>query len=537
MRVPGFLRISKRYREDASYVYPSAIAAILIFFVIILDILLGMQPLIEKRIIAFIIGIGGSLYILLQILLVAPYLQKFRSYYIWTNAVISSFGLSALAFVLDGSHRIFYGLLLILTVTSISIIAGRGPTYLLIGLSGIAYVLIQCNDLSGLLDWAIHIFPIIASIVITETILRLRQATENHIHSLETINTLSQQINSSLETDQVLSLLNAALQKALTADSYYVGLAENGTIRLDLFYDDGEYFTDVEVPIDNTLAGWVIKNQAPLFLPDLREGTEIANIHRTVIGKNKTSQSWVGVPMRTAHINGLLAVSSYKPNAFSHTDMELLSNMAQHAALALDNTVHHQQVEEQSRLDSLTGTYNHRYFLEALEELTETVQIENKVISLIMLDIDHFKRYNDSFGHQVGDLVLIKLCEAIRHNIKKGDIVGRWGGEEFVIALPGARGDEAYQVAKRIQRTMQNLVLSHPKHEKIPAPTVSQGISVFPDETDEIDRFIYLADQRLYKAKERGRDQIEPDPSHWENIQSAKKNSRRLKTTLGIFRP
>jgi diguanylate cyclase (GGDEF)-like protein len=250
---------------------------------------------------------------------------------------------------------------------------------------------------------------------------------------------------------------------------------------------------------------------------------EIADFQRTVIGKNKFSQSWIGVPLRSAHISGLLAAGSYKTNAFTHTDMELLANMAQHAALALDNTVHHKEVEKQSRLDSLTGTYNHRYFLKALQDLVDEAQIGKQVISLIMLDIDFFKRYNDSFGHQVGDLVLTKLCETIQQNIKKGDFVGRWGGEEFAIALPGARGDEAYQVAMRIQKTMQDLVLNHPKHEEIPAPTVSQGVSVFPDEADGLDRFVYLADQRLYKAKERGRNQIEPDLSHWDKVHSAKR--------------
>lgn len=523
MKPSGESRKGKRYQDVSGYVYPSSIAAIIIFLVIILDILFGNQPPVEKRLITLSIGIGGSLYVLLQTVLIAPRLQTYRKLYIWVNSVISGFGLSLLALALGEAHHTFYSILLILTVISISIISGRGPTYLLIILSGIAYILIHQNSLSGFLDWAIHVLPVIASTVITETILRLRKVTEDHIHSLETINTFSQQINSSLETNQVLSLLNAALQKALTADSYYVGLVDNGAIRLDLFYDEGEYFSNVEVPVENTLAGWVIRNQSTLFLPDLRAGIEIADIHRTIIGRNKASLSWIGVPMRTAHINGLLAVSSYKANAFSHTDMELLSNMAQHAALALDNTVHHKQVEQQSRLDSLTGTYNHRYFLKALQELIDNAHLQKKVISLIMLDIDFFKRYNDSFGHQVGDLVLTKLCETIQQNIKKGDFVGRWGGEEFVIALPGAKGDEAHQVAKRVQKNMQELVLSHPKYEKIPAPTVSQGISVFPDEADEISRFIYLADQRLYKAKERGRNQIEPDLSHWDSIQSAKK--------------
>lgn len=523
MKSPVFFRKNVKYQEDASYVYPSSIAAIIFFLIIILDVLIGNQSPGEKRLITFTLGLGGGLYVFFQSILIAPRLQKYRRLYIWVNAVISGIGLSVLALTLDEIHHTLYSILLILTVTSISILSGRGPTYLLIALSGITYIVAHKQGLSGFLDWSIHLAPIIASVVITETILRLRQTTENQIHRLETINTFSQQINSSLEMSQVLSLLNAALQKALTADSYYVGLADNGAIRLDLFYDDGEYFSDVEIPMDDTLAGWVIRNQETLFLPDLSHGTEIADIQKYVIGKNKSSFSWIGVPLRTAHINGLLAVSSYKANTFSHTDMELLSNLAQHAALALDNTVHHKQVEKQSRLDSLTGTYNHRYFLKALQELIDDAHIERKVISLIMLDIDFFKRYNDSFGHQVGDLVLTKLCETIQRNIKRGDFVGRWGGEEFVIALPGAKGSEAHQVAKRIQKTMQELVLSHPKHEKIPAPTVSQGISVFPDEAGEIDRFIYLADQRLYKAKERGRNQIEPDPSHWDSIQSAKK--------------
>jgi diguanylate cyclase (GGDEF)-like protein len=524
MKLRDFFKKNAGYYEDAGYVYPSAFASILVFLTIILEVLFGNQPSVENRSITLWIGIGGSAYVFLQSMLIAPRLQKYREVYIWTNAAVSGLGLSLLALTLDEAHHTLYSLLLVLAVTSISILSGRGPTYLLISLSGIAFILVHQSTITGFLNWSIHLLPVIASIVITETILRLRKATQDHIRSLETINTLSQQINSSLETEQVLTLLNAALQKAVAADSYYVGLENNGSIRLDLFYDDGEYFTDVEIPMDNTLAGWVIKNQATLFLPDLREGTGILDMDQTMIGKNRTSLSWIGVPMRTAHINGMLAVSSYKANAFVHTDMEMLSNMAQHAALALDNTVHHKQVEKQSRLDSLTGTYNHRYFLQALQDLIDEAQNQGKVVSLIMLDIDFFKRYNDSFGHQVGDLVLTKLCETIQKNIKKGDFVGRWGGEEFVIALPGARGDEAHQVAKRIQKTMQDLVISHPKHDMIPAPTVSQGISVFPDEADEIERFIYLADQRLYKAKGRGRDQIEPNVSHWNRIQSAKKS-------------
>ena len=523
MKLPRLFTKSMKRQKEVGYVIPSSIAASIVFLVIIIDAVFGNYSEERKRLIVIGVGIGGSLYIILQTLLVAPRIQKYRTFYIWTNAVISALGLSLLAVVLDETHHAFFDILLILAVTSITILSGRGPTYLLIAVSEIGYIVAHQGNLTGFTNWAIHLTPIVVAVVITETILRLRQATQNQIHRLEMLNTFSQQINSSLETGQVLSILNAALQKAIDADSYYVGLVDNDTIRLDLFYDSGEYFNDIKIPLTGTFSGWVIANQKPLFLPDLREDVQLEGVQRMQVGKTKPSLSWMGVPMKTAHITGLSAVSSYKPNAFSQGDMELLSNLAQHAALALDNTVHHHRVEEQSRLDSLTGTYNHRYFLQALQEHIDQINSSKQVISLIMLDIDFFKKYNDTYGHQVGDEILIKLCETIQKYTKKTDFVGRWGGEEFAIALPGAKGDEAYQVAERVQKSMQSMTLLDPKQVKIPAPTVSQGISVFPDEAVDINHFVYLADQRLYVAKERGRNQIEPDLSHQKKAHPSKR--------------
>jgi len=524
MKLPGLLANTLKHQKDIGYVLPSSIAASIIFLAIILDVIFRNDPSERRGFFIVSIGVGGGLYVILQTLLVVPRIQKHRTLYIWVNAVISGLGLSLLAIALDEAHHTYFDILLVLAVTSIAILSGRGPTYLLIMVSEAAYILAHQRDLTSFADWTIHLIPMVASIVITETILRLRQVTQDHIRRLEMMNTFSQQISSSLETGQVLSILNAALQKAINADSYYVGLVDKDTIRLDLFYDDGEYFNDVKIPLAGTLSGWVIENQKPLFLPDLRGDVQLEGAQKMMVGKNKSSLSWMGVPMNTAQVTGLSAVASYRPNAFSQSDMELLSNLAQHAALALDNTVHHKQVAEQSRLDSLTGTYNHGYFLQALKEHIDQASFNKQVISLIMLDIDFFKQYNDSYGHQIGDAILIKLCETIQKYIKKTDFVGRWGGEEFAIALPGARGDEAYHVAERVQKSMESMVLVDPKQVKIPAPTVSQGISVFPDEAIDINHFIYLADQRLYIAKERGRNQIEPDLSRQGNIQSEKKS-------------
>jgi diguanylate cyclase (GGDEF)-like protein len=227
----------------------------------------------------------------------------------------------------------------------------------------------------------------------------------------------------------------------------------------------------------------------------------------------------MGVPLQASNVTGIISLGSYRPNAFDSGDMELLSNLAQHVSLALDNNIRHAQVEEQARLDSLTGVFNHGYFLRKLSEQAQEAVETQAPLSLIMLDIDYFKLFNDVYGHLVGDRILKTLCTAIKHHIKQTDAVGRWGGEEFVISLPGATGLDALRVAERIGQTMALLRIEDREQQAIPVPTVSQGVAVYPAEADDIYRLIDLADRRLYTAKDRGRNQVEPDASHWDSIQ------------------
>ena len=518
MSLPEIVRKNIRSHEDSIFVMSSSLTVILIFLVVILDAIFTGIWAEKNRQIAILIGLGSIAYIFVQNWLVAPRVKRHRKVYLWGNAIISSLGLGTLAIVLENMPyvHIFYVILIILSSISIAVLSDRGPTYLFIFISGSVHLFAHQVNLSSLLAIGFYIIPITSAIVIIETILQLQNISRDQIKRLESVNEFSQQINASLEEDDIFPILNLALQKAIKADAYYVGLLDSDEIHFALLYDMGKYFDSVRASKDGTFSGWVIENQKPLFLPDLRKDIQMEGMSRKTTGTGKRSLSWMGIPMKTTHVNGVLAVSAYKPNAFNRADMQLLANLAQHTALALDNTFHYKQVEAQAQLDSLTGTYNHRYFLQALQESMDKIQ-DQGVTSLIMLDIDLFKSYNDTYGHQVGDMVLRKLCEAIQAHIKRGDFVGRWGGEEFAVALPDATGSEAYQVAQRIQQTMQEMSLIDERHQRtIPSPTVSQGIAVFPDEADDLEKFVYLADQRLYKSKERGRNQIEPDPSHWE---------------------
>jgi len=448
---------------------------------------------------------------------------SFRESYGWSFAIATALSLGILPYIIPEHIKEIFHVMVVIGVLAVATNSGRlraGSTIILILAISLPAII---NKLSGLNSILEYFAPFVIALFAMETYIRIKRSTQQQIHRLETINKVSRQLMQSLDKNQVLALLDATIHETLEADTYFIGLLQGDEIQLDLFFDENEYFNGTRVPLKGSLSEWIINNQRELFLPDLRDTVHLDGVEDRVIGKEKTSLSWIGVPLKASNITGVMALASYKPNSFDLADLELLSNLAQHVTLALDNTIRHAQVEEQARLDSLTGVYNHGYFLKKLAEQANEVIGSKSMLSLIMLDIDYFKQYNDTYGHLVGDNILNALCTAIRQHIKQSDAVGRWGGEEFIIALPDATGEQAAQVAKRISETMAILSVEDRDHRKVPVPTISQGIAVFPNEADEIYRLIDLADKRLYVAKERGRNQIEPESSHWAKIQIEKK--------------
>ena len=129
-------------------------------------------------------------------------------------------------------------------------------------------------------------------------------------------------------------------------------------------------------------------------------------------------------------------------------------------------------------------------------------------MSLIMLDIDFFKQYNDTYGHIIGDHVWRLIVQAIQVHAKRTDTVGRWGGEEFGIILPNTTLEQAQIVANRIRQTLLTRPLMDESGKAFPKPTVSQGIATFPDHANDAGRLVDVADASLYEAKHAGRDQV-----------------------------
>jgi diguanylate cyclase (GGDEF)-like protein len=433
-------------------------------------------------------------------------IQRYR----WLLSILDGIGLAFLMTSLPENLSTLALYFYMASIFTFCITAGREANYALVITTALFFLILQVQADDILRNMLVAFSFSISGLVMAELLLRLLDFIIVRASRLDIVNEFARKIALSIESSQVFTLLNAAIENAMDADTYFVGtLADDGLLHIDLFYDDGEYFPPTALRTDGSLSGWVLRNKRPLFLPDLRSEPELEGVSITLIGKQRTSLSWMGVPILSPRFSGVIAIASYRPNAFDRVDMELLENLAQHAASAMDNAFHHAEVERQSVTDSLTGALNHGAFLSALEGLAEDSEASGSPLSLIMLDVDFFKAYNDSYGHQFGDIVLQALTKTIRDHVKASDLVGRWGGEEFAVALPQTTSLNALVVARRIQDTMYQMHLEHSEKGLVPAPTVSQGLGFFPLEAKDVYSLVDLADRRLYLAKARGRNQVE----------------------------
>ncbi len=167
---------------------------------------------------------------------------------------------------------------------------------------------------------------------------------------------------------------------------------------------------------------------------------------------------------------------------------------------------YHEEIYRLTTIDGLTQVYNKRYFLETIEREMGRAQRYRRDLSLIMFDIDHFKKINDTYGHLAGDYVLKQLAAVIKSRIRREDILSRYGGEEFSIILPEIDTYNALQFAEKIRRLTEKSLFRFEDTE-IPV-TISIGVAaLLPDVTDPTE-FVKLADEKLYEAKEKGRNRV-----------------------------
>ena len=218
----------------------------------------------------------------------------------------------------------------------------------------------------------------------------------------------------------------------------------------------------------------------------------------------------VSVPLvrgdRTIGVIALYGRTTLEP--FGRDDAETLSSFAGQASVAIENVLLHQETRQLSITDGLTGVWNRRYLELTLRKEIERAQRFGRPLSVLMIDIDRFKRVNDRHGHQRGDETLIEVTRRILGEIRTNiDVVGRYGGEEFVVLLPETPSGGGYVVAEKIRTAMRDQPFIGSTGDPLTI-TVSVGLSTYPEDGTVAEELIHRADTAMYKAKAEGRDRV-----------------------------
>ncbi len=318
----------------------------------------------------------------------------------------------------------------------------------------------------------------------------------------ETLQEVAVALGSTLELEALLDRVLEELQKVVPYASATVQSLHDGQLEIIACrgFSDSKQVMGLAFPLtgDNPNRT-VIAEKQPLLVPD-------AYAAYTAFQEEPHShiRSWLGVPLLSkGRAIGMITLDRTEVNAFSQKEADIALAFANHAAIALENARLYQATRHQAITDGLTGLYNARYFYQALERELERSQRYGHPCSLIMLDLDDFKKYNDRYGHQAGDDLLRELAGLMCGVIRQADTPARYGGEEFAVILPETDNAQAQALAERLREAIRDHEFVVRNTQRIGRITVSQGVATYPDDAQGVDRLVEAADMALLCAKEK----------------------------------
>ncbi|MEK6576398.1 MAG: diguanylate cyclase, partial [Nitrospirota bacterium] len=339
--------------------------------------------------------------------------------------------------------------------------------------------------------------------------MRDKKLIHTRTHELTSILEISKALNTRLDLMHRLETMADKAKEILEYDYCFIVLIDeketHGTIKVARGYD-GTGLIDKRFKISDGLLNIILKNRHSLMLSNIERGKKSMEIFPKECNLSWKARSFLGIPMMIEErVIGIFILSSQKDNAFSGYDQYILSIICSHAAVSISDAYLHAQVEALATTDGLTGISNHRHFQERLSAEFERIARHPEPISLILIDLDHFKKINDSFGHPVGDIVLKKIANILLKMARKIDTVARYGGEEFVLLLLNTDKKQAIKMAERIRKTVETTRFEF-DGKKIPV-TLSLGMAATPLDTKNKKELIEFADKALYHSKHSGRNQ------------------------------
>lgn len=336
--------------------------------------------------------------------------------------------------------------------------------------------------------------------------LRLQQeASEQRALEADTLRIVGAVIASNL--DQAETLRRILEQAALVVPFENACIFKLNGTHLELIRSSGGRH-NAEIPNKANREARIPRNGSSPHAQVLREEQPIIfnRVHelfprRSILGRQ--IKSWMGVPlMLRGNLMGMLSFESTMPGFFQDSHLRLASAFADSVTIALENARLYEELRRLAITDELTAMYTRRWMLEYARRQLERTYRSGGNLCLLMIDVDFFKRVNDTFGHLKGDLVLRQIAATIMGCLRGGDVICRYGGEEFLALLPDTDSEGAFQVAERLRIAVQNEIFEGLPH----AMTVSTGVCALDQRRDLIlEELIHECDSALYEAKHRGR--------------------------------
>ena len=333
---------------------------------------------------------------------------------------------------------------------------------------------------------------------------------EEKIFALETLSELGKAITSTMQPQEVLRVIVKKTTELLPSTTWSLMLLDESTnqLKYEILINDPSIDRNKPIEIGDGLHGWVAKYGGAIFSsPEKTIEPFLMPKHLQHLSKN---HSWLVVPMKsknkvlgTIHLQRKLGEK--KP--FTEDELKILQTISDYAAIAIENAKNFQKVETLTIRDDLTHLSNARHLHSILDHEILRSSRYHKTFSMIFLDIDHFKKVNDTYGHVHGSQLLCETAQVIQKNIRMVDQAARYGGDEFVVVLPETNKTEAFQIAERIRQSIQEHHFLERDGISIRF-TASLGIATYPADANSKDDLIKLADHAMYDSKKTSRNRV-----------------------------
>jgi len=323
-----------------------------------------------------------------------------------------------------------------------------------------------------------------------------RKSRDDKISELTALHSISKMINSTLELEEILKYIMNFLVSSLQAIDCSVFVHEQEGEKKYFLRQGVQDMTSVE----KAVAKRAEEEKRPITVKNisLRFGMEVPKDYNALLS--------VPLKLKDTIIGSINLYGSFV-HSLKQEQIQFVSTMANQVAIAISNAQRYSEVKELAVNDKLTGVFNRRHFMELLEKKIEKGITFEHPVSLILLDIDSFGKYNNAHGHQKGDYLLKTLCGILKEHVREEDIIGRYGGEEFILFLPELKSNDAMDVAKKINQAVANHVFEGAESQPGRKVTISVGLVSCMD-TVPLSDLVKEADDALYKAKNSGKNKV-----------------------------